>query len=186
MVSWWPDPGVVSAALGWRYQTASGSACLGSDKVFYNIPLLPTSILCQTQTIDFLVFACQRRSSYRYLPYANLRSQAKSTDTGGMSGSPPGHPKTWLVFWPRTAVKHIYFTLPLPVFRRKIICKGQKTLSSPFLHTIGLNCKVPLGFFSGFSWEHDVYGKLSYHMWVWEMRPQQKNPPSIAKHRKKL
>lgn len=165
-MSWWPDPGVVSAARGWRYQTESGLACLGSNKVFYNIPLLATSTLCQTQTIDLLVFACQRRSSYRYLPYANLHSQAKSRATRRVSGSPPGRPKTAPFFWSRIILKHVYFTLPLSIFRRKIICKGQNTLC-PFLHILGLNCKVTLGLFSGFSWEYDE-DKTTQHCKTYE------------------
>lgn len=40
---------------------------------------------------------------------------------------------------------------------------------------MGLSCKVMLGLFSIFSWEHNVYGKLGYHTCIWEMRSEEKN-----------
>lgn len=71
-------------------------------------------------------------------------------------------------------------TLFSSIFRMQRICKGQNTLPSPLLYVTGLNCKVTLGLFSGFSWEQDVYGKPSYLTCVCEMRPKEK------KHLKKL
>lgn len=65
-------------------------------------------------------------------------------------------------------------TLFSSIFRMQRICKGQNTLPSPLLYVMGLNCKVTLGLFSGFSWEQDVYGKLGCHLCVCEMRPEEK------------
>lgn len=65
-------------------------------------------------------------------------------------------------------------TLFSSIFRMQRICKGQNTLPSPLLYVTGLNCKVTLGLFSGFSWEQDVYGKPSYLTCVCEMRPKEK------------
>lgn len=106
-------------------ETEPGSAPLGSDKVFYSIPLLVTSPLHQTQTTDLLVFLCQRRSSCRYLPYANLHSQVKSTATDRCQGPLQVSEDLSSILVMNPCNKTTLASFFPSIFRMKRICKGK-------------------------------------------------------------